>query len=150
MALELRTVDTTPFDWAWDEDPDVRMKLRPATRKIERNAAKSSGLEMGMDGTSKVYQQAEHLIILAFALIEEWEGITEPGGAPLALTRENVEWVFEQSSELIISAVDAARAKFSEIEELAGKSQTQPSGTAGGSTAELANSPVTFSLPGAG
>jgi hypothetical protein len=154
MALEVSTVDRVPFEWTWQDDPDVKMMLRPATSRIEKAAAKSSGLEISIeDGsvTSKVYQQAEHLIILGYALIESWEGIIEPnGGPPLALTRENVEWVWEKSSKLINDAIAAARAKMEEIENLAGKSKTQPSGTAGGSTAEPANSPVTFSLPGAG
>jgi hypothetical protein len=147
MALELRTVETEPFEWVWDKDPEVRAMVRPATRKIERAAAKSSGLEMGVDGASKVWQQAEHIIILAHALLVSLEGITEPGGAPLAITRDNVEWVFNQEADIVISIVDAAREKYAEIMEVSGKSKTQPNGVGGESTAEDVRSPVSTSLP---
>lgn len=134
--LKLKTVDSTPFRWQWSEDPDIVMTLVPATPELERRVAKSSGHTLGSDGHQKVSSLAEHMIFKAKALIESWEGIVGPDGNALALTRENVQWVADQSPGLIKAVIDAAADRYAEIVELRGKSSSPSNGTsAGGSTA---------------
>ena len=127
MALQLHTVETAPFEWVWEENPDVRMMLRPASPEINRKVSKASGISVGMDGQTPVHKNVEHILTKFWAVIESWEGIEHDGEA-IPATEANAQWLADQEPEIVMPVVNAAEAKYAELLDLAGKSQTQPSG----------------------
>jgi len=147
MAINLRTVENTEFEWTWPKDAEVRCRLVPCTTRVERQAARTSGISVDTEGFTKVASQVNHIVELVSICMRAWEGVVGPDGEKIKPTRENVAWVMEQSPEFVLDSLDAARSKYAEMIELSGKSQTPPSGTSRGSTAKPVSFPVNYSLP---
>ncbi len=127
MAIQLRTVETEPFEWVWPENSDVRMMLRPLTPGMDRKVSRVERLTMGLDGTFSPANLADHLVVKAHAVIESWEGI-EHGGEAIAVTRDNVQWLADEVPAMILAIIEASESKYAELLDLAGKSMTPPSG----------------------
>ncbi|MGB0890184.1 MAG: hypothetical protein ACPGWS_07865, partial [Solirubrobacterales bacterium] len=153
MALQLRTVETAPFEWVWERDSDVRMMVRPLSPEIERRASKASGVTAGMDGQIPIARTAEHEIVKAHAVIESWQGVEENGVA-LPVTRKNVQWLADQGTEddpfgveIIVAVVRAATKRYNELAALAGNSPPQSSGTSSVGSTAAANPTTTSTQP---
>lgn len=124
MAIQIRTVETEPFEWTWPEDPDVVCMLRPATPEIERDAARASKLTIQMELMGLADNFYEH----AARVLISWAGV-EGDGEPLRADRAGLLHVSLHAPELVIAIVQASKAKYAELVELAGKSSDRPSGS---------------------